>query len=116
MSNLFLAITFADPGGSFASLCGIIWKVCFPFSGVAALVSAFLCPFPATACQARRLSRAALWGGAIAFIDAVVASLVTGGFFKMSQRLVVDAALMILLTGVAPTLAFLAGRVSRRKA
>ncbi len=92
-----------------------------PTAGVSALVSAVLCPFVRTAKQAYRLSRVALWSGAIAFVVALVATLVTAGWPDSAgdaaarRQKTIEAAIFITLTGVGPLIAFFTGRLSRRK-
>ena len=110
--TIFAAV---DPAGSFAAVCGIAWVLLCPTSGVAALVSAALCPFQRTARQALRLSRVGIWAGTIAFVVAIVATVATAGFPKDPPESVADAVLLISLTGIAPVVAFFTGRFSRRK-
>jgi hypothetical protein len=82
-----------DPAGPFAAACGITWTLLLPTSGVAALVSAGLCPFRRTVRQAFRLSRVGLWTGSIAFVVAVVATVATAGFRKDPAESVTEAVL-----------------------
>jgi cytochrome bd-type quinol oxidase subunit 2 len=115
MADSFIMLAAIDPAGPFAAVCGITWTLLCPTSGVAALVSAALCPFQRTARQALRLSRVGLWVGLVAFFVAVVATVATAGFPKDPPESVADAVPLILLTGIAPVLSFFTGRVSRRK-
>src|SRR5215813_6457005 len=101
MHNSSVMLAAVDPAGPFAAICGITWTLLCPTSGVAALVSAALCPFRRTARQALRLSRVGLWAGSIAFLVAIVATVVTAGFLKDPPESVADAVLLILLTGIA---------------
>lgn len=104
-----------DPAGPFAAVCGITWTLLCPTSAVAALVSAALCPFRRTVRQALRLSRVGFWAGTIAFVVAVIATLATAGFPKDPPESVIDAVIMILLTGIPPAVAFFIMRFGRRK-
>src|SRR5215469_5635381 len=104
-----------DPAGTFAAVCGITWTLLFPASGVAALVSAILCPFQRTACQALRLSRFGLWAGVVAVTVATVATIATAGFPKNPPEKVSDAIIIILMTGIAPVVSIFTGRISRAK-
>jgi cytochrome bd-type quinol oxidase subunit 2 len=115
MRDSFIMLAAVDPAGPFAAVCGITWTLLCPTSGVAALVSAALCPFQRTARQALRLSRVGLWAGSIAFIAATVATVATAGFPKDPPESVADAVLLISLTAIAPVLAYFIGRFSRRK-
>jgi hypothetical protein len=115
MHYSIIMLASVDPAGWFAAVCGITWTLLAPTSGVAALVSAALCPFQRTVRQALRLSRAGVWAGSIAFLVALVATLATTGFPKNPPESVADAVLWVLLTGIAPALAFFTGRFSRRK-
>jgi len=116
MHDSYITLAAAvDPAGPFAAVCGITWTLLCPTSGVAAIVSAALCPFRRTARQALRLSRVGVWTGSIAFLVATVATVATAGFPKDPPESVAEAVLLISLTAIAPILAFFAGRFSRRR-
>lgn len=115
MQDSFGMLAAVDPTGPFAAVCGITWTLLCLTSGVAALVSAALCPFRRTVRQGLRLSRVGLWAGLIAFVVAIVATIATAGFSKNSPEPVGDASLLILLTGIPPGLAFFTGRLCRWK-
>jgi len=115
MHDSSIMLAAVDPAGPFAAVSGITWALLCPTSGVAALVSAVLCPFRSTARQALRLSRVGIWTGSIAFLVAIVATVATAGFPKDPPESVADAVLLISLTGIAPVLAYFTGRFSRRK-
>jgi cytochrome bd-type quinol oxidase subunit 2 len=112
----FIMLAALDPEGPFAAVCGITWTLLSPTSGVAALLSAALCPFQRTARQAFRLSRVGLWAGSVALVDAIF-MVVFDGFHKDPPEPAPDAVLTIFicLTIVAPVLSFFTGRISRRK-
>ena len=115
MHDSSIILAAVDPAGPFAAVCGITWTLLCPTSGVAALVSAALCPFKRTAHQALRLSGVGLWAGSIAFVVATVATVATAGFPKDPPESVADAVILISLTAIAPVLAYFTGRLSRRK-
>jgi cytochrome bd-type quinol oxidase subunit 2 len=115
MSTDAVILAALDPAGPFPAICGITWTFMAPTSGVSALVAAALCPFRRTARQAYRLSQAGLWTGIAAFLAALAGTLVTAGWEGVPKDTPGDAALLIVLTGIAPLLAFLTRRWSRRK-
>ena len=115
MHDPFIMLAAVDPAGPFAAVCGITWTLLWPTSGVAAIVSAPLCPFQRTAHQALRLSRVGMWAGVTAFVAALVATVATAGFQKDPPESVSDSVLWIVMTGIAPAIAYFTGRFSRRK-
>lgn len=102
-----------DPAGPIAGACGITWTLLCPTSTVAALVSAALSPFHHTARQALRLSRVGLWSGSIAFAVALFATVATASPTNPPEPLW-EGLLIIVVTGIAPVLAFFTARINRR--
>jgi len=104
-----------DPEGSFAAVCGITWTLLCPTSAVAAIVALILCLFRRTARQAFRLSKLGLWTGIVAATAAAAGTFATISFPTNPPQSVSDAVILVLLTCLAPAVAFAANRVSRRK-
>ena len=115
MHDSIFIFAAVDPAGPFAAVCGITWVLLCPTSGVAALAAAVLCLFRRNARQALRLSKVGLWCGSIAFVVAIVATVATAGFPQDPPESVAEGVLLILLTGIAPVLAYFTGRLSRRR-
>jgi len=110
-----------DPAGPFAAVCGITWVLLGPTSAVSALVAGALCPFSRMSRQAFRLSRVGVWSGLFAFCAAAVATVTVGGpdYIKPGtpayRDAILDSALLALVTGIAPLVAFFTGRYSQKK-
>jgi hypothetical protein len=120
----FALIAAIDPTGPIAAACGITWTLMMPTSAVSAMVAAGLCPFRKTAKQAHRLSKVAVWSGALSFFAAVVGMVGTAGWSestptpaseieKISDLL--QSALLGAATGIPPLLGLFTAYVSRRK-
>jgi hypothetical protein len=108
----FSFIAAMDPAGPAAAICGITWTLMMPTSGVSALAAAVLCPFRKTARQAYRLSKVAIWSGALAVLAAVVAMVGTAGW-KNSDLLA--SVLLGVATGLPPLVGVVTAFISRRK-
>jgi hypothetical protein len=115
-----LATTY--PGGAGAMLSGMAWFVVGSCSAVAALVALALSPFTRTAAAARGLSRVALWGGLLAVVLVLIATIfiavdrdVEFGSAAYGQR-VGESLLVGLGTAIVPVVAVGAGYWSRQTA
>lgn len=94
------------PSSLLPAACGITCVLLMPTSVVAVLVAGVLCPFRKPLRQALRLSKLAQRAGFIACAAITLGTACTYGYPTEPPQVLGDAVILLLLTAIAPTVAF----------